>query len=328
MTKIVLGIHGLGNKPPRQTLGLWWRAAIREGLRNRAYVHPLLKFELIYWADILHPQPHDPQEEDEENILFLCEPYVPADDFAHREIDYHRKRWLDYIEEKMDKLLLKADMSINFQSLTEAVLSRYFQDLEIYFHDEGNDSFSRAANRARELIRQRVAKVLQRHRTKEILLIAHSMGSIIAYDVLTQMMPEVKIDTFITIGSPLGLPVVMSKVFAEQQDQMEFLKKPVCPENIKKQWYNLSDLEDLVAINYNLADDYQPNSRGVRAQDMIVHNNYHINGERNPHKSYGYLRTPECARAIHFFHLGHRNRMVRWLKKRFARVMARYYRRI
>ncbi len=328
MTKIVLGIHGLGNKPPRETLEFWWKAAIREGLRNRAYFHPLLKFELIYWADILHPQPLDPREEDEENILFLREPYVPADDFGHREIDYHRKRWLDFIEKQMDRLLLKEDMSINFPLLTEAVLNRYFHDLEIYFHDQDDKPFSKAANRAKEYIRQRVAGVLQRHKGKEILLIAHSMGSIITYDVLTQLVPDVEIDTLITIGSPLGLPVVMSKLFAEHREQMQALKKPASPENIHKRWYNLSDLEDLVAINYNLADDYHPNSRGVRAQDMIVNNNYHANGERNPHKSYGYLRTPECARAIHFFCLEHGNSMISWWKRQFARVMTRFYGRI
>ena len=69
-----------------------------------------------------------------------------------------------------------------------------------------------------------------------------------------------------------------------------------------RNWYNFSDLEDKVAINYNLGDDYEENSNRVRAIDKIVYNNYEYQGERNPHKSYGYLRTLELAQVIHDFH--------------------------
>ena len=47
--------------------------------------------------------------------------------------------------------------------------------------------------------------------------------------------------------------------------------------------------------------DYDGNSNGVRATDFIVNNNYEINGVRNPHKSYGYLRMPEFAEVLDEF---------------------------
>jgi len=327
MSKVVIGIHGLGNKAPRETVELWWRNAIREGLRSRAYFHPMLDFKLIYWADILHPKPLDPREEDKDDPLFLEEPYIPAEEFEPQPVDYRRKQWLDFVEKQMDSLLLKKDMTINFPMITQSILHRYFKDLGEYYSDNGESS-SEIVNNIQDLLRARVARELRRYQDSEILLIAHSMGSILAYDVLTQVTPEIEIDTFITMGSPLGLPVIMSRILAEQEKMEKQFSKPSSPDNIKEHWFNLSDLEDLVAINYNLADDYAPNSHGISALDMIVHNNYQNNGKRNPHKVYGYLRTPECAKAIHEFYVKHPNPLVNYLQERFAVTMTRFYRRI
>ena len=43
------------------------------------------------------------------------------------------------------------------------------------------------------------------------------------------------------------------------------------------------------------------NAEGVKPVDFEVYNTYEINGDHNPHKSYGYLRTPELAEAIRDF---------------------------
>jgi len=66
-------------------------------------------------------------------------------------------------------------------------------------------------------------------------------------------------------------------------------------------WYNLSDLRDKIAVNYKLEDDFKENARHVRPEDMIVVNNYEYGGEKNPHKSFGYLRTPEVTGIIEAF---------------------------
>ena len=34
MAKIIIGIHGLSNKPAEPTLTAWWLAAINDGLRG------------------------------------------------------------------------------------------------------------------------------------------------------------------------------------------------------------------------------------------------------------------------------------------------------
>lgn len=133
------------------------------------------------------------------------------------------------------------------------------------------------------------------------MLISHSMGSIVAFDVLWKYSGEVKVNTFITIGSPLGLPVIVARVFAEQKNLNKRIIKPHAPDSVTGKWFNFSDLEDKVALDHTLADDYGLNNNGFTAEDFTVINDYKINDIRNPHKSFGYLRTPEFAVVVNEF---------------------------
>ena len=62
-------------------------------------------------------------------------------------------------------------------------------------------------------------------------------------------------------------------------------------------------------------DDFKANSLNVRPVDKIVYNDYECMGEKNAHKSYGYLRKAEMAQIIADF-LGktHYNPFS-WIKK-------------
>jgi len=57
MRKVIIGIHGLGNKPPKYLLQRWWKDAMIEGLNSSDIQQSLPKFELVYWADILYEKP-------------------------------------------------------------------------------------------------------------------------------------------------------------------------------------------------------------------------------------------------------------------------------
>ncbi len=67
MSKIIIGIHGLANKPLKEVLADAWRKAIAEGLeKNLKISNPQLDLRLVYWADLLYKNPlHD-----EENFNF------------------------------------------------------------------------------------------------------------------------------------------------------------------------------------------------------------------------------------------------------------------
>ncbi|GEL42840.1 MULTISPECIES: hypothetical protein [Methylobacteriaceae] len=125
-----------------------------------------------------------------------------------------------------------------------------------------------------------------------ILLVAHSMGSVIAYDVLRILerdTPGLKVEHLVTAGSPLGLAKVKLKIEAE----CGVVRVP----NNVRYWTNLADGNDIVAVTGALAGDFVPSDTGVEVVDHRVVNDYRRpTGEPNHHKSYGYLRTPEFSR--------------------------------
>lgn len=300
MSKVIIGIHGLGNKPPKKILKKWWKKSIQEGLQLIDDPRLFFKFELVYWANLLHPFSLNPKIIDKKNPAFLKEPYVPCLNYVRKMPGQLRRKLLDYLEKQIDKAFLKPDLSIHFSSVSDLIIHRFFKDLDAYY-SQTCINFKGKERLVKDVIRDQLARIIKKYKRHDILLIGHSMGSLIAYDVLTQTVPEIKIDTFITIGSPLGSPVIMSKIASEQRQK--FIKKASLstPENVIRNWYNFSDLKDRVAMNYSLSDDYQENSHQVRAIDKVVCNDYEYNRRKNPHKIYGYLRTPEFAEVVHEF---------------------------
>ena len=76
MANVIIGIHGLGNKPPNITLEKWWKLAMIEGLKANNYNPVLPKFELDYWADIMYEEVQSISEKDEDSPRFLREKYI------------------------------------------------------------------------------------------------------------------------------------------------------------------------------------------------------------------------------------------------------------
>ena len=300
MAKIILGIHGLKNKPKDSLLEKWWRRSIKEGLRRLGHPFHTFKFELVYWAHILYPEPLNPTITNVKDSLFIEFPYVRSKHSATKETDKLRKKVLDVIDKGLDKILLNEDMSLNFTSISDLIIRRYFRDLDIYYHTDCPGDENELCT-VPERIRGQLLKKLTEHRGKEILLIGHSMGSIVAYDVLSGEGRDIQIDTLITAGSPLGLPVVRSKIISEQQKRLETSISTSTPSNVKNHWFNFSDLRDKVAIDYKLSDDFDENLNMVRVVDVNVHNDYEYKGKINPHSVYGYLRAPELSKVIYDF---------------------------
>jgi len=305
MAKIIIGIHGLGNKPEQALLEQWWLKSIKEGLDKSGLIYENIPFKLVYWADILYPQPESLNIKDEDDPHYLSEPYTAAKTELHAKPDPEKlsAKILKYIEEQLDKIFLREDMTLNFNNVTDRIIHNYFKDLEIYYSKDSVYQ-SNPPVLARKVIRQRLLDILKKHCKDEILLIAHSMGSIIAYDVLVNHKDECKVNTFVTVGSPLGIPIIISRIFEEHKS----LKVPV---NITSKWHNLSDPEDLVAMDHTLKDDFHENPNNIFIHDMLVYNDYQVNGKKNPHKIYGYLRTPEMAEIITTFLKVKRNAFVK-----------------
>ncbi len=299
--KVVIFIHGLENKPPKKLLRKWYLKSIEEGFLKYGYEFCHFDFEVVYWADLLYTEPLDPLVKDSDHPLHLDEPYHPSvASNTDATGDSFKRKIFDRFEKFIDGFFLSKNSLINVEYIFDWVASRTFKDLHVYYRKNVSVD-KKSEESAKKIIRRRLKRVLTHHKDQKILLIAHSMGSIVAYDVLTFMAPEINIHTLITVGSPLGLPMIKREIFKEfERDYTTHTKLPT-PENIVNAWQNLADLDDNVAINYNLEDDYTINSRGVGPQDKLIKNDYEYNGRKNPHKSFGYLRTNELISILHAF---------------------------
>jgi hypothetical protein len=296
MAKVIVGIHGLGNKPRKDLLQNWWKESMLEGLRNIGEDIDVPKFELVYWSDILHEESLDETLKDEKHPLYLKETYIQSSKKKAEELHPIRRKILDWFDQAADKIFLNNDMSVNYSYITNKLIHNYFKDLEAYY-ENGKVTINGQTYHARDQIRNRLINILKKYEKDDIFLISHSMGTIIAFDVLTFHLPQLKVQTFSTMGSPLGIPFVRSKIAQEKKLVLNDDVKLKTPRGVKR-WYNFSDLEDDVAISYSLKDDFNENKSGVKAIDFIVHNDYEMDNEENHHKSFGYLRTPEFSNVL------------------------------
>lgn len=291
MSKVIIAIHGLGNQPPKKQLQDWGKMSIQEGLKNKGLAMELPKFELVYWTDLLYDRPQTVDEPDKDSPYFLDELYTTTPRNYKFESHEMRKYFMDLFKKLVYKIFLKKDYHLRYAFVSQKLLHRYFYELEVYFNGDGN--FDSDLNfQTKGKIIDRFNCVLQKHSGDEIMLIAHSMGTIIAFDVLSFINQNAKIDTLVTMGAPLGAPFVLSRIAAHSKSTYGLIRLQT-PESVNSKWYNFSDIRDKIALDYKLSDDFDTNSKGVKCIDKLVTNTYAMNGIANPHKSFGYLRTPE-----------------------------------
>ena len=287
VASVIVGIHGLANKPPSDEKQEWWKRAIIEGLkRNCTKTTDELSFDFVYWADLRYQTPI--------SLDVNPEPYY-VDQGTGPFPAYQTHKWaevLNRITSTIGQEVNFIDLHTGVDKVGDFVLERELQDLAAYYED---------AN-FRNTVRQRLLSKLNEHAGKRIMLIGHSMGSIIAYDVLRiigRQTPPVPVDHLVTIGSPLGLPHVKTKIYEEN----DLVRTP----SVVGRWTNFADRRDIVAVEAKLADDYEANDQGIKVVDVPVINAYKSPPDRDPpnkpnfHKSYGYLRTPELSNVVRGF---------------------------
>ncbi|GJE31062.1 DUF726 domain-containing protein [Methylobacterium oxalidis] len=279
--RVVIGIHGLANKPPEEEKARWWKAAIREGLaRNAAAPGRDFDFDFVYWADLRHETPLD----DARNR----EPYYVAEGlgaFPRHDPDRDARR--TSLTGRLYRGVGHLQAMAGLTPLDDLLLEYRLDDLWNYHQDAGFRNTARA----------RLIDALERNAGRRILLVAHSMGSIIAYDCLRilERRPErLAVEHLVTLGAPLGLVEVKAAIAAEHGEVR-------VPDTLGA-WSNLADPADVATVAARLGAEFAPSGRGVVAVDVPVLNGYcRPDGEANHHKSYGYLRTPELSDVVTAF---------------------------
>lgn len=311
MPKVIVGIHGLANKPPKAKLTQYWTASIREGLeKNCKLKDAKFTFKMVYWADLLYKYRLHEEAPFNFDKLYNDEPYVPGRNTGP--FERHKDGGIDSI---VGGALGMFGATIDFakerfemEKLADWVLGKTLKDLAFYYDENrkiGDRSKPKKMVLARKVLMDEMKNVLLPLKGQEIMLIAHSMGTIIAYDVLRdigQSDPDFELAEFVTIGSPLGLPHVKRKIIEERAYSGVRRNRVRTPTVVTGHWKNYADRKDPVALDVHLHDDYKANRRDVAVEDDLVANTYlSPAGEENHHKSYGYLRTPELSEHIRDF---------------------------
>lgn len=87
---VIIGIHGLANKPPSVDKPGYWKKALIEGLkRNCGKTTNDLSFDFVYWADLRYPTP----------IAYSDNPeYYYEDPGVGPFPDYHTNKWAEIIK--------------------------------------------------------------------------------------------------------------------------------------------------------------------------------------------------------------------------------------
>jgi hypothetical protein len=84
------------------------------------------------------------------------------------------------------------------------------------------------------------------------IVVAHSLGTVIAYDCLKRVGECPSVDGLLTIGSPLGLSEVQDKMAPEYSKQDGF------PDNLAGPWVNVYDpLDPVAGFDPAIADQYR-----------------------------------------------------------------------
>lgn len=134
---------------------------------------------------------------------------------------------------------------------------------------------------------------------RPVLLIGHSMGSVIAFDALWQMSRRdnegVNIDLLLTMGSPLGQHYIQTRLKGAGEEEARRY-----PDNIRR-WKNLSAVGDLTAIDSRLGNDYgRMVALGLleSIEDEEIFTWFRLDGDLNVHSEYGYLVHEATARIV------------------------------
>lgn len=135
---------------------------------------------------------------------------------------------------------------------------------------------------------------------RRVLLVGHSLGSVIAFDVLWELSHRFaepgRVDLFLSIGSPLGLRFVRSQLLgAREQGRRRY------PCNIRR-WLNLAAVGEMTALDRPMATAWGE-MRGLGLvegiDDRLDLQTYFRGPEGlNLHKCYGYLANAVVGASL------------------------------
>jgi hypothetical protein len=180
--------------------------------------------------------------------------------------------------------------------LTRPLVARLSPDFAEYLAAD-----SEYAEKTRKRVRDKLCELFDRG--DRVMLVSHGTGCVIVYDVLwqlshdqrfTEKYGECKVDTWVTLGAPLGDNYIRKHLLGADGEPISYPKNVVT-------WHNVSAEDDYTCHDNTLADDFKSmlEQRAVSTvHDYCVYNLAVRFGKSNPHSSIGYLIHPRMSKIV------------------------------
>ena len=285
----IIFVPGMKPKPPAEVYGKELCRCLRAGLERvspetaRSFTDECLT--LVPWTFLFYGQHRDIELDRPGIDRILAAPEPTADDIKEIEsLAIRITRMLRVLGDALPffgRLIAKPRMR-----LTIAEAHRYLQDRR------------QVATAIRGLLREALTEAWSAG--ERVLLIGHSLGSVIAYDTLWELTHERRepghVELFLTLGSPLGTRMVLKGVRGAGRRGRERY-----PTNIIR-WQNFSARGELTALHPELKPFFgEMVDLGLleSLQDVTgFYNHFRGSDGLNVHMSYGYLINRAVAESI------------------------------
>jgi hypothetical protein len=289
----IIYIHGRGPKPNQAALQQLWTEALAAGLQRDApkkvEAFAAADVHMLYYAHHLDEFAESGFDEtldldNRRQALQALKTNTKAKDF--------RRKHYESLPGKtpLKEFLMDVSASIG---LGNAAIKKTMPELASYWQNQ--------EGWAGELQRQ-LTDLLRDLMTqdKNILIISHCMGSVVAWDGLWQLTQSIRsgdedlkrITRWVTLGSPLGARAVQSQLAGAGNAQNERFP------GVLNAWHNISAEDDYVCHDKTVADDFKGMLNNRVIGDIRDHTIYNLavrHGRSNPHSSLGYLIHPRTA---------------------------------
>lgn len=302
--KTLILVHGRGRKPAETELLALWREALDAGVHRDGGDEQLVRLQQItvacaYYGDLSNAVLSETQSSfdealdlaDRRNSLAELEALTKTKQF--RRVGYEALPGRSSVKEFF------ADVGAPILStlkLTDLFLSRAMPEVVAYWDKESSYH--------REVRKRLIGALLPPlERGDDILLIAHCLGSVVAYDTLWEISrgglgggaANSKIGTLVTLGSPLGDEFVKSKLAGSGATG-----GGKYPNNVIN-WTNVAAEDDYTCHDETVANDFRTmlDERLIsRITDYRIYNLAIRYGRSNPHNALGYLIHPRVSKLV------------------------------
>jgi hypothetical protein len=265
----IVGVHGVGHLDKKNEraeivsgMSRRWTEAIAKGLGHPASV---FNVRCAYYSP------------------FLASSYTPQGDALDTLPDEAKDMFVEWLEDLgAPPVVVQGQMGWPlrqgahwvqklFPRFTKAAIATFFHEVHTYLRAPSGPHRSAAREEVAQTIREGPTRVV----------IAHSLGSVITYEALWAD-PDLTADLLITIGSPLGMRPVLSRLEPSVAQSLGHRPPGV------RRWLNIADPGDPIAVPYRLRKLF-PGIELDRTDSI---------GPLSIHSATAYLKGPLVAASI------------------------------